>query len=562
MINLLSKSKLTFFALVLLTVFSCKSDDDISSSDDLVASFQFAINDSNPFEVTFSNFSDNATSYSWDFGDTNTSTDESPTHTYATGGTYTVVLTASDGADNATFSRDITITDPSVANFLLTGNVSKDWYLQREGIAMGIGPAINDNAYWSFGGVTPLGDRPCILDDVYTFNADGTFSFSSNGTLFIDSEANGGWLGPAGAEGCYEEDATSLTAATGEDVSAFGDGGDYTYDYNTASNTITINGAGAYIGLAPKTSEGDNYVPISTKTYEIISFTEGTIADSLKMAIVGADFAWNFYLVSYKDINDLPAIPSSMPAANFTYEKTGFDVTFTNTSANATSYSWDFGDGMTSGDENPSHTYSSEGAYTVTLTAMDGMGGSDEKMEEILISTATFDAAVLSSAAGKVWKLDGEASYYVGPTAGSNEWWPGIDAAGVTERACQLDDEFIFFDDGTMEYDTKGEVWAEAYMGGSNACMADGDIPSPYDVFGSGTHAFTADATTITTNGQGAFIGFNRANNAAEISDTNPPGNTITYDVLDYSVAGNKETITITVNYQVGFWTMRLFSEN
>ncbi|PCJ85078.1 MAG: hypothetical protein COA57_08170 [Flavobacteriales bacterium] len=45
-------------------------------------------------------------------------------------------------------------------------------------------------------------------------------------------------------------------------------------------------------------------------------------------------------------------------------------VTFTNTSSNSTSWQWDFGDGSaTSPFENPSHTYTDAGTYTVTLTA-------------------------------------------------------------------------------------------------------------------------------------------------------------------------------------------------
>jgi len=45
---------------------------------------------------------------------------------------------------------------------------------------------------------------------------------------------------------------------------------------------------------------------------------------------------------------------------------------FTNTSTNATSYSWAFGDGATSTLQNPSHTYAAAGTYNVTLTATNG----------------------------------------------------------------------------------------------------------------------------------------------------------------------------------------------
>lgn len=47
--------------------------------------------------ITFTNSSTGASTYAWDFGDGNTSTASSPTHTYAADGTYTVCLTANPG---------------------------------------------------------------------------------------------------------------------------------------------------------------------------------------------------------------------------------------------------------------------------------------------------------------------------------------------------------------------------------------------------------------------------------------------------------------------------------
>ncbi|MCB9080579.1 MAG: PKD domain-containing protein [Lewinellaceae bacterium] len=46
----------------------------------------------------------------------------------------------------------------------------------------------------------------------------------------------------------------------------------------------------------------------------------------------------------------------------------GVTVKFTNTSTNAFDYLWDFGDGQTSTEESPMHTYAEQGNYTVTLT--------------------------------------------------------------------------------------------------------------------------------------------------------------------------------------------------
>ena len=61
--------------------------------------------------VQFTNTSLGATSYSWSFGDAgnSTSTEENPTFTYATQGTYTVSLTASSDVGSNTFTEEITV---------------------------------------------------------------------------------------------------------------------------------------------------------------------------------------------------------------------------------------------------------------------------------------------------------------------------------------------------------------------------------------------------------------------------------------------------------------------
>lgn len=59
--------------------------------------------------VTFGNTSSGATSYFWDFGDGNTSTQENPVHTYLTTGTYEVSLTAVNICGSLTSTQTITI---------------------------------------------------------------------------------------------------------------------------------------------------------------------------------------------------------------------------------------------------------------------------------------------------------------------------------------------------------------------------------------------------------------------------------------------------------------------
>ena len=72
---------------------ACSSDDK-----ELKAKFSFQVTD---FTVQFTNESENATRYEWDFGDFTTSIDENPEKTYPSSGTFMVTLTASDDSGNS-----------------------------------------------------------------------------------------------------------------------------------------------------------------------------------------------------------------------------------------------------------------------------------------------------------------------------------------------------------------------------------------------------------------------------------------------------------------------------
>lgn len=51
--------------------------------------------------------------------------------------------------------------------------------------------------------------------------------------------------------------------------------------------------------------------------------------------------------------------------AGFTHVVNGTSVGFSNTSSNATGYSWDFGDGASSTQTNPTHDFGADGVYEV-----------------------------------------------------------------------------------------------------------------------------------------------------------------------------------------------------
>lgn len=59
--------------------------------------------------INFNNMSDGATSYTWNFGDGNTSTDVNPAYSYNTEGIYTVTLTATNGTCTDIFTQNITV---------------------------------------------------------------------------------------------------------------------------------------------------------------------------------------------------------------------------------------------------------------------------------------------------------------------------------------------------------------------------------------------------------------------------------------------------------------------
>ena len=83
------------------------------------------------------------------------------------------------------------------------------------------------------------------------------------------------------------------------------------------------------------------------------------------------------------------------PLAQFTANKTegtkSLTVQFTDQSTGEiTSWFWEFGDGETSTEQNPTHTYNSTGYFTVSLTVT-GPGGSDTETKENYIHVAEID---------------------------------------------------------------------------------------------------------------------------------------------------------------------------
>jgi hypothetical protein len=78
--------------------------------------------------------------------------------------------------------------------------------------------------------------------------------------------------------------------------------------------------------------------------------------------------------------------PGKTPRVDFSFAITGSSVQFTNRTKFGVTYVWSFGDGKTSTAADPTHTYASPGAYTVTLVATGQGGRTAERSRTITIA--------------------------------------------------------------------------------------------------------------------------------------------------------------------------------
>lgn len=87
--------------------------------------------------------------------------------------------------------------------------------------------------------------------------------------------------------------------------------------------------------------------------------------------------------------------------ASTTSTSTNVSIQFTDLTSGATTWAWDFGDGTSSALQNPSHSYSSDGTYSVTLIVDNGSGCADtlQKGNYIVIATQTGINNLISNAA-------------------------------------------------------------------------------------------------------------------------------------------------------------------
>lgn len=352
---------------------------------------QFATSDtvgcSTPFSASFTNSSTGATSYTWSFGDGNTSTSTSPTHSYTSLGIYDVQLVAisSNGCrDTARKNRHVKLKVP-------TGRVVSQAYYGCAPINIAFDVYVDTPLYataytWNYGDGTGTSSCTNCSATHHTFNSSGTYTITATyntsptcidtvqTTITVGTKPNAGF------------NATPLTLCT----------------FDTVSFTNTSTGADAYEWIFGDGSSNSNahnpkhvYNSPDTFTVTLIAMDHGcrdTITKTDHIIVTGpvADFTTAYSCTARR-----------------TY-------TFTDQSQGGQVYSWNFGDGNTSSQVgNVTHTYATAGSYTVSLTVTDTVSACSNTYELNIGSydlTAQFNSVDTSICKDNNVFFDGAAS--------------------------------------------------------------------------------------------------------------------------------------------------------
>lgn len=252
----------------LLILSSCNSDDDSGVSEfplsaDIFHSLQGR-------RAAFQGLTHSATSWSWDFGDGNTSSEQNPVHTYADGGYYTATLTATD-ASGASVTKEVQLAVDLTPYILLTGGPTdtdgKTWKLTAAhppedkfaDADADFSPVEQPLPQGAFDLALGMGE---VYQDEFTFHFDGSYEVdvkddnaAFSGLVFQFVTTGGAGIVNANGQdfglctGLYEpQPDMSFTYVESEDLtisSVYGPGGELTF-----SDTSTLDfSTGAYVGF-------------------------------------------------------------------------------------------------------------------------------------------------------------------------------------------------------------------------------------------------------------------------------------------------------------------------
>jgi len=406
-----------------------------------------------PLTVQFTDTSSpEGTSWTWNFGDSSTSTLQNPSHTYITTGTFTISLTATNAAGSDTFTRTSYITvNPPVADFTANVTLGKaPLAVQFTDASLGSPDAWN----WSFGD----GSLSTVQNPVHVYTAKGYYTVKlivKNGT--VTSNTKTGYIDvkipPVSSFTCTPTSGETSVSVTFTDTSSEVPtvwawnatdvtGNNTPFTFSTSKNPVQVFGVGNFlIALNATNSWGSNvssqvtYVNVSPTVAPVADFTGSPTTGYVPLTVQFTDISthyptawnWNFGDGStgtdqnpshpYKDVGTYNVtLNATNTAGSNTVTKTDYitvtkgsdkpevvfyatpttngtaplEVKFVDfTSNNPTTWSWTFGDDSTSTTQNPTHIYTSAGKYTVTLTATNAAGsGTLTRENYISVSSA------------------------------------------------------------------------------------------------------------------------------------------------------------------------------
>ncbi|WP_375436584.1 GEVED domain-containing protein [uncultured Hymenobacter sp.] len=282
--------------------------------------------------VQFTDQTQNApTSWLWNFGDNTTSTLQNPNHCYTTPGTYTVTLTATNATGSNVRTRTGYIvynnTVPVVATCTPTTTAyCCDYGITRFALGALVKTSLNGQAgYENF----TCGSRVQLTEGTAVL-----ISLITGGTTPHDTRV---WL-----------DLNNDGAFTGSEL------------LYTALNRASPSGTLSIPGSAVKN------VPLRLRV--LADFVGGASGPCANPQLGQVE---DYTVTVLSNTNP----PVAAFTSNFVLGNCQNPVQFTDQSSNApTSWLWNFGDGSTSTQQNPSHIYSTAGVFNVSLTATNSFG--------------------------------------------------------------------------------------------------------------------------------------------------------------------------------------------
>lgn len=313
------------------------------------------------------------TSYDWDFGDGNSGTGDTPSHTYTTAGTYTVTLTIeSEGCTEST-TEQITI-NPS-PDATLGPDITICEGLNEQLAPQNIDPTLT----YSWSPATGLSDA-AIADP---------FASPTTTTVYTLTVSDPG--------GCSSTDDIEVTVnPLPNPIMNIADGVQFCefdeiqFENLTVGNVASVLwdfGDNAFIPAFPNTqSTLDN----PTFFYDNFAFSPYTVTLVITDDNGCLNVAQNTVVINDK--------PEPAFSATNVCEQTATDFTDGSTAFTSTvnSWSWDFGDGLgTSTEQNPSYTYSSDGTFTTELIIGTDAGCTDTVSNDVIVNpgpTVSFTA--------------------------------------------------------------------------------------------------------------------------------------------------------------------------